>query len=88
MPLTNDEKRLLTFEGFEAEYHRQLGECATVKDAYETVERKVEEAIGQRLFAGYDAFRKHQARRLEFLREGKQKSERLARYIRNKRGEQ
>jgi len=88
MPLNSDEKRLLTFEGFEAEYHRQLRECATAQDAYEKAEHKVEQAIGQRLFSTYDAFRKLQARRLSRQREHTEKSERLSRYLRPRRNEQ
>lgn len=88
MPLNSDEKRLLTFEGFEAEYHRQLRECATAQDAYERAEQKVEDAIGMRLFGTYDAFRKHQARRLGRQREQSEKHDRLSRYLRPRRNDQ
>jgi hypothetical protein len=85
MPLSDDEKRLITFEGFEAMYHKFLGETASAQEAYERAEQQVFELIGQQLFSGYDAFRKQQSRHIMRARESRERNGRLQRYLRPRR---
>jgi hypothetical protein len=85
MPLTPEEKKIITFEGFEAIYHENLNQCATSQDAYEKAEARVQELIGMELFPSHEAFKKHQARMRGRKHQNQVKSERLKRYLRPKR---
>lgn len=85
MPLTPEEKRLITFEGFEAMYHQHLSQCATSQEAYEKAEARVHELIGMDLFPSHEAFRKQQMRNRGRSHQNEVKSDRLKRYLRPKR---
>lgn len=84
MPLTPEEKKLITFEGFEAAFQKQIAFSNTYQEAYEKTEELVNDAIGQRLFPNYDSFRKQQSRRMGQRKEQREKESRMKRYLRGR----
>jgi len=84
MPLTPDEKHIITFEGFKSLYNSLLSYEVCGEEAYIMAEERVRELIGMTLYPSYSAFRKDKYRRRNAEKAHLNKSERLSKYLKSK----
>lgn len=66
--LRPEEKRLLTFTGFNQAFEEETTRSKTYKEAFQKVEDQVEQTFGIEKYSSYDSFRNSRKKKLKKMR--------------------